>query len=64
METKCPKCGRDARILMYFGVYLIRCGNCGYDESSQYDIVADQRKSQREKTKHSPYKIGGKQRSR
>ncbi len=60
MRNKCPKCSSsNARIIDYFGVKCVVCNNCGYDESKQYDVYPGEKKSQKEKGRHTPYKVGG-----
>ena len=61
---KCPRCGsRDIRLKGYLGIEIIKCNNCGFDEGSLYDAVAQEKASQKAKGSYSPYKTGGKQRS-
>jgi len=64
MKVKCIRCGRDAKKVEYLRAHFIKCDFCKYDESALYDIAPEKRSSQREKTRYSPYKTGGKQRSR
>ena len=63
MKQRCPKCGSD-QIEIYDDLALIKCKKCGYDELGSEPLPYDVRKSQREKTKYSPYKTGGKSRTR
>ena len=56
----CPKCNSsNIKIIDYMGVKCIKCSNCGYDESKQYEIYAEEKKSQKEKGRYAPYKAGG-----
>ena len=41
------------------GVECIICNNCGFDESSQYEVFPEEKKSQRAKGKYTVYKAGG-----
>ena len=62
---KCPKCGsKDIKFKAYLGIKTLKCNNCGFDESSVYDIVPEQKTSQKAKGKYAVYKIGGSQRAR
>ena len=56
-KLKCPKCKSEEIEAIKIGNSKgIVCNKCGYDESTD---TPEERKSQREKTKHSPYKRGG-----
>jgi len=60
MSNKCPKCKSEkVDSVEYMGTSMLVCQECGYDERDTYDEVPGQRNTQREKTKHSPYKTGG-----
>ena len=62
--AKCPKCSSsDIKIAKYLGVPVIKCNNCGFDESTVYDIVPEQKTSQKAKGKYSVYKTGGHRRT-
>lgn len=64
-NKKCPKCGSDKiKIIDYMGAKCVVCSNCGYDESAIYEVYPEQKKSQKEKARYSPYKTGGKARTR
>ncbi|MFQ5474444.1 MAG: hypothetical protein ACE5DM_01280 [Candidatus Nanoarchaeia archaeon] len=53
----CPRCGStDVKDKKYAGGQFILCNNCGYDASKEVDIVPEYDKSQKEKTRYSPYK--------
>ncbi len=43
----------------YLSVKCIVCGNCGYDETKQYDVYPEEKTSQKEKGRYTPYKAGG-----
>ena len=64
MNTKnrklCPNCkSDDVKIISYIGIKCVVCNNCGFDESRQYDVYPEEKKSQKEKGKYTPYKAGG-----
>jgi len=62
---KCPKCGSlNIKFSKYFGIQTIKCGNCGFDESSVYDVYPEQKKSQKAKGAYAVYKTGGIQRTK
>ncbi len=62
MKKKCPKCkSTDITIEDDNGVSFITCNVCDYDELEEF--YPDERKSQREKGRYSPYKTGGKGRT-
>lgn len=59
-KKRCPKCNSDdAKMMEYMGVKCIICNNCGFDESAQYDVFPEEKKSQKAKGSYSPYKAGG-----
>lgn len=63
--TKCPKCkSSDIEFIDYSGLKFIKCNKCNFDESSEYEMHPGARETQREKTRFSPYKKGGKGRVR
>ena len=56
----CPKCkSSNAKIIDYGGVRCVVCRKCGYDESKQYEVFPEEKKSQKEKGRYTPYKAGG-----
>ena len=60
MKTLCPKCkSGNVEVSEYMGVKCIICNDCGYDESQQYEVYPEEKGSQKEKSRHSPYKAGG-----
>ena len=62
---KCPRCGStNLKPYSYLGVKTIKCNNCGFDESSFYDVYPEQKTSQKAKGKYMVYKKGGSQRTR
>lgn len=62
---KCPKCGSyNVEPYLYQSVEVIKCNGCGFDEGSDYDIVPEQKASQKAKGKYTPYKAGGSGRAR
>ena len=63
--NKCPKCGsKNIKLYDYLGAKVIKCNNCGFDESSVYEVFQEQKTSQKAKGKYSVYKKGGTQRIR
>ncbi len=55
----CPKCKSDkAKITNYMGLKCVVCNNCGFDESRQYEVFPEEKKSQKEKGRYTPYKAG------
>lgn len=66
MTTKpqtCPKCG-SINIKRYDDLCFIKCNNCGHDDLAPESFPYDVKKSQKAKGKYSPYKTGGKGRTR
>ena len=62
--NKCPKCGsRNVNIYNYLGIDTIKCDNCGFDESSVYEVFPEQKTSQKAKGSYSVYKKGGSRRT-
>lgn len=62
--AKCPKCGsRNVKAQTYMGIKVVKCGNCGFDESLLYDVYPEEKKSQKAKGKYSVYKAGGSRRT-
>lgn len=60
MKNKCPKCkSSKIKTINYMGVKCVVCSNCGFDESKQYDVFPEEKKSQKAKGKYTPYKVGG-----
>jgi Zn ribbon nucleic-acid-binding protein len=60
---KCPKCkSSNIKVEESDGISFVTCNVCDYDELEEF--YPEVRKSQREKAKFSPYKTGGKGRSR
>lgn len=61
---KCLSCGSsNVKQIEENGMEFIQCNDCGYNELEE-GVVPEQRTSQREKGKYSPYKQGGKGRVR
>ncbi|NQV09342.1 hypothetical protein HQ529_05825 [Candidatus Woesearchaeota archaeon] len=61
----CPQCGsNDIEELEYLSVKAILCHRCGYDERNELETTPDQRTSQKEKGRFTPYKTGGKNRTK
>ena len=62
---KCPKCGSaNIKFTSYLGIKTIKCDNCGFDESSIYEVYPEQKTSQKAKGRYTIYKKGGSQRTR
>ncbi len=60
----CPKCNsKKITVAEYQNIMCMVCKDCGYDERNLYDIVPEERTSQKAKAEHTPYKTGGAQRS-
>ena len=66
MKSKiCPKCkSNKVKVIDYLGIKCVICKNCGYDESNQYEVFPEDKISQKEKARYSPYKTGGFKRTR
>jgi len=65
MQNKCPKCkSNNIKVIDYIGTKCIICKDCGFDESKQFDVFPEQKVSQKEKSRHTPYKIGGHKRTK
>ena len=59
----CPKCNsKNIKIEEYQNIMCMVCKKCDYDERDLYDIVPEERTSQKAKGEHTPYKTGGAQR--
>ena len=64
-NKKCPKCkSGNVKIIDYMGIKCIRCSNCGYDESKEYEVYPEEKTSQKEKGRYTPYKSGGSRRAK
>ena len=62
--NKCHKCGSyNVEPYLYQSVEVIKCNDCGFDESSQYEVYPQQKTSQKAKGKFTPYKTGGSKRT-
>jgi len=62
----CPVCGsKNIQLKEKSGFLYICCKDCEYDEEEDYDVASlGERSTQKGKTKHTPYKRGGGQRTR
>ena len=61
--AKCPKCGsKETENYMFMRTMILKCSSCGYDEGTEFDQNSSQKTNQKEKSKYSPYKAGGKYR--
>ncbi|HII65805.1 TPA: hypothetical protein HA372_04940 [Candidatus Woesearchaeota archaeon] len=64
-KGRCPRCfSDDVELVDYMGVKCIVCRACGFDETQLYEVYPEERGSQREKGKFTPYKAGGGGRAR
>ena len=62
---KCPKCSSEnIKFYNYLGTNVIKCNNCGFDESNVYDVFPEQKTNQKAKGEYSKYKTGGSLRTR
>lgn len=63
--NKCPVCSsKNIKLVDYIGVKCILCLDCGFDERKHYEVFPEEKVSQKEKGRHSPYKKGGSERAR
>ncbi|MDP1695265.1 MAG: hypothetical protein Q8L34_07055 [Candidatus Woesearchaeota archaeon] len=62
----CPVCGsKNIELKAKSGFTYVCCKDCEYDEGEDYDAAyPGERLTQKGKTKHTPYKRGGSQRTR
>ena len=62
---KCPKCNStEIKISNYLGIQTVKGNNCGFDESSVYEVYPEQKTSQKAKGRYTIYKKGGSLRTR
>lgn len=65
MKPICPGChSKNVKVIKDNSLTFIQCKACGYDELAGDEVFPEQRTSQREKGRFSPYKAGGKGRVR
>jgi len=64
MKKKCPQCGSLNIQAHKDDIEFITCKSCGYDELIEETFVEGQRTSQKAKGRYTPYKTGGKGRTR
>jgi len=63
-KKKCPECNSDNVHIIKIGKKAhIVCNDCFYDETNEFDVYPEQRETQREKARYSPYKTGGSRRT-
>tara|TARA_Y100000310_G_scaffold151291_1_gene150868 strand:+ start:6569 stop:6784 length:216 start_codon:yes stop_codon:yes gene_type:complete len=56
----CPRCGSDKiNLVAYLNIKCVVCNNCGFDERNNYEVYPEDKVSQKEKGRFSPYKAGG-----
>lgn len=61
----CPDCGSlNTRNITYLDVDCIVCNECGFDEREELDTYPQDRTNQKAKASYSPYRSGGKGRTR
>ena len=59
-KLKCPKCeSGSVELVNYMEIKCLKCNNCGFDETSEYEVYPQQKTSQKAKGSYSPYKKGG-----
>ena len=64
MSKKCPKCGSlNVKHADYLGAKVIKCNDCGFDESELLDVFPSEKSSQKAKGQYSVYKTGGSRRT-
>jgi len=56
---KCPKCGSKEVEIVDEEMGFIKCKKCGFDELEEDMDFSEERKSQREKARYSPYRVSG-----
>ena len=60
LNKKCPVCkSKNIKLVDYIGVKCILCLDCGFDERKHYEVFPEEKVSQKEKGRYSPYKSGG-----
>ena len=65
MNKICPKCNSEnIKLVDYLGIKAVKCNDCGFDETKEYEVFPEEKKSQKEKGRFSPYKAGGKSRTK
>lgn len=64
-KKSCPKCKSDKiKIVSYMGIKCIICSKCGFDESLEYEVYPEEKKSQKAKGRYNVYKAGGPKRTK
>ncbi|MBR9676569.1 hypothetical protein GOV04_00315 [Candidatus Woesearchaeota archaeon] len=59
MNQVCPKCNSDkVKTVLYQGIEVVVCTDCGYDERDDLEEAPEYRSSQREKGRYNKYKAG------
>ena len=60
----CPDCGSDnLEKYKYNKTECFKCKDCGFDICEEFEQTPEERTSQKEKGRYSPYKTGGGKRS-
>ncbi|MEK6960871.1 MAG: hypothetical protein AABX47_06880 [Nanoarchaeota archaeon] len=61
----CPRCdSEDVKLIKYMESTCVVCQACGYDERDELDLAPEQKVSQKAKGSYTPYKTGGKNRTK
>ncbi len=64
IKNTCPQCHSETiRKVQYMGIICIVCNGCGYDERSLYEVYPEEKASQSQKGRYTPYRAGGPRRS-
>jgi len=64
-KTKCPICNsKNIKLADYLDIKCILCLDCGFDERKEYEVFPEDKVSQKEKARYSPYKSGGGKRAK
>ena len=65
IKNKCPKCkSSNIKLISYRDIKCIVCKDCSFDESKEYEVYPEEKVSQKEKGRYTPYKAGGFKRTR
>ena len=59
---RCPKCNSRDVDIVDEELEFVKCRKCGFNELEGFDDSAEERETQRAKTKFNPYKSGGSRR--
>jgi hypothetical protein len=65
MKRTCPKCkSNNIQLEDYMGSECIICNDCKYNQIDELNITSENKTSQREKGRYTPYKTGGAKRTK